>query len=56
MQLLGLENVLAEDESSVVAALALIEHGVEFADAMHWASTPRGASFVTFDRSFQRRA
>src|SRR5882757_8086321 len=34
-KLLGLENVQAEDESSVAAALALTVHGIEFADAMH---------------------
>jgi predicted nucleic-acid-binding protein len=55
-KLLGLENVQAEDVPSIRAALALTAHGVEFADAMHLSSRPPGAQFVTFDKSFVRRA
>lgn len=55
-KLLGLKNVKAEDESSVAAALALVAHDVEFADAMHLGSRPPGAQFVSFDRSFVQRA
>jgi predicted nucleic-acid-binding protein len=55
-KLLGLENVQAEDESAVAAALELTDHGVEFADAIHLCSKPPEAVFVTFDRSFVRRA
>jgi predicted nucleic-acid-binding protein len=55
-RLLGLRNVHVEDEPAVAAALALTVHGIEFADALHLASRPRGASFVSFDRSFVRRA
>ncbi|MGO9008614.1 MAG: type II toxin-antitoxin system VapC family toxin [Bryobacteraceae bacterium] len=55
-KLLGLKNVKAEDESSVAAALALVAHGVEFADAMHLGSRPPGAQFVSFDKSFVQRA
>ena len=54
--LLGLENVQAEDESSVAAALAITAHGVEFADALHLGSRPPGAAFVSFDKSFVQRA
>jgi len=54
--LLGLENVHAEDELAVAAALALTEHGMELADAMHLSSRPPDAVFVSFDRSFVRRA
>src|SRR2546423_6095989 len=39
-KLLGLKNVQVEDEPSVAAALALIEHGLEFADALHLSSRP----------------
>jgi predicted nucleic-acid-binding protein len=46
----------AEDESSVVAALALTAHGIEFADAMHLSSRPPGSTFVSFDKSFVRDA
>lgn len=54
--LLGLENVYAEDEPAVAAALALTSHGMELADAMHLSSRPLDAVFVSFDRSFIRRA
>jgi predicted nucleic acid-binding protein len=53
---LGLDNVQAEDEPAVAAALALTAHGIQFADALHLASRPPGASFVTFDKTFVRRA
>jgi predicted nucleic-acid-binding protein len=55
-KLLGLKNVHAEDESSLAAALALTERGVELADAMHLSSRPPGARFVSFDRAFVQRA
>src|SRR6266849_3710732 len=55
-RLLGLKNVRAEDEPSVAAALALTVHGIELADAMHLSSRPPGAVFVSFDKSFVRRA
>ena len=55
-KLLGLKNVHAEEESSVAAALALTAHGIELADAMHLYSRPPGARFVSFDKSFIRRA
>jgi predicted nucleic-acid-binding protein len=55
-KLLGLKNVQAEDDSCVAAALALTQHGIEFADAMHLSSRPPGAVFVSFDRPFVRRA
>ncbi|MGA2183088.1 MAG: type II toxin-antitoxin system VapC family toxin [Bryobacteraceae bacterium] len=55
-KLLGLQNVHVEDEAAVAAALALMEQGIEFADAMHLGSRPPGAVFVSFDKSFVRRA
>jgi predicted nucleic-acid-binding protein len=55
-KLLGLKNVHTEDKPSMVAALALTLHGVELAAAMHLSSRPPGAVFVSFDRSFVRRA
>ena len=55
-KLLGLKNVETEDESSVAAALALTQHGIELADAMHLSSRPPGAVFVSFDKSFVQRA
>ncbi len=55
-KLLGLKNVHTEDKASMAAALALTAHGIELADAMHLSSRPAGAVFVSFDRSFVRRA
>jgi predicted nucleic-acid-binding protein len=55
-RLLGVKNVRAEDEPSVAAALALSSHGITFADALHLSSRPPGSVFVSFDRSFVRRA
>jgi len=55
-KLLGLRNVQVEDEPSVAAALALIGHGIELADAIHLSSRPHGTAFLSFDQSFVRRA
>src|ERR1700730_12709255 len=55
-KLLGLKNVETEDESSVAGALALTQHGIVLADAMHLSSRPPGAVFVSFDKSFVQRA
>jgi len=56
LRLLRLENVRVEDDSSVLAALMLMEHGVELADAMHLTSRPAACGFVSFDRTLVRRA
>jgi predicted nucleic-acid-binding protein len=56
LRLLGLPNVQAEDQPAVSAALALVGHGLDFADALHLSSRPPGARFVSFDRSLVRRA
>jgi predicted nucleic-acid-binding protein len=56
VRLLGVENVYVEDEAGVAGALALTEHGIELADAMHLSSRPAGTAFVSFDQSFVRRA
>ena len=54
-KLLGLENVQAEDQTSVASALKLAAFGLEFADALHLSSSP-AARFVSFDRALVRRA
>jgi hypothetical protein len=46
----------AGDAASVTAALALTKQGFRFAGALHFSSRPHGASFVTFDKAFVRRA
>ena len=54
--MLGLPQVQAEDESCVAAALALMTHGLDFADALHLSSRPAGAAFVSFDEILVRRS
>src|SRR5580658_11155729 len=56
VKLLGLNNVQSEDDASVATALQFTTQGIEFADALHLSSRPRGAAFASFDRSFVRRA
>jgi predicted nucleic-acid-binding protein len=53
---LGLDNLQAEDEAAVSAALELTAQGIAFADAMHLSSRPSGVAFRSFDRAFVRRA
>jgi predicted nucleic-acid-binding protein len=55
-EVLAFPNVHGEDKPSIAAALELTEHGVDFADALHLTSRPPGAAFVSFDRTFVRRA
>lgn len=54
--LLGLTRVQTEDSAAVASALALTAEGLEFADALHLASTPDGLSFASFDTSLVKRA
>lgn len=55
--LLGLPNIVVEDESAVVDALAWCRAGLEFPDALHLASSGQCAVMLTFDdRKFARRA
>jgi predicted nucleic-acid-binding protein len=56
LMLLGLPSVMAEDAPAVLGALALMEQGIEFADALHLESRPRDARFLSFDETFVRRA
>src|SRR5664279_6207727 len=46
VKLLGLGNVQVEDKEMVAAALALMESGLDLADAMHLSSRPANATFV----------
>ena len=55
-KLIGLKSVSVEDAPTVVAALALAAEGVEFADALHLASSPPDSVFVSFDKSLVKRA
>ena len=55
--LLGMPHVTVERWQSVKDALALHLRGLDFADALHWASSSGCERLVTFDdRRFARRA
>ena len=53
---MGLRNVTIEDAQVVQEALRLVEQGIAFADALHLASRPQDAMFVSFDETLVRRA
>ena len=54
-KLLGLAGIAVDDGSVVERALDWYEHGVDFADALHVASSGTAERFVTFDRALVRR-
>ncbi len=53
---LGLPNVTVEDNPVVVQALSLFESGMDFADALHLASSKSAIQFATFDERLKKRA
>jgi predicted nucleic-acid-binding protein len=53
---LGLENVVVEDPAAAATALRLLEQGLDFADALHVASSAQAERLVTFDAKLVRRA
>ncbi|MBI1821628.1 MAG: type II toxin-antitoxin system VapC family toxin [Nitrospirae bacterium] len=54
--ILGLMNVEAEDELRVVQALEWYETGLDFADALHLASSGNASQLVTFDKEFAKKS
>lgn len=55
--LLALPNVTVEDEAVVERAVSQFRAGLDFADALHQASSARCEEMLTFDnRSFARKA
>jgi predicted nucleic-acid-binding protein len=54
--ILGLSNVEIEDPLIVAQALAWMEGGLDFADALHVASSQPAQTFVTFDEKLQKKA
>ena len=52
---LGLENVSVEDPTAITVALRLLERGLDFADALHIASSAQAERFVTFDTKLVKR-
>lgn len=49
-KLLGLPNLETEDRRAVIQARSWHRQGMDFADALHLASSPDAESFATFDR------
>jgi predicted nucleic-acid-binding protein len=52
----GLRNVRVEDAMQVAKAFEWTALGIDFADALHLASSVGTNRFLTFDRKFSRRA
>jgi len=52
----GLPQVTVEDSPAVAEALDLFETGMDFADALHPASSREAAHFATFDERLKKRA
>lgn len=55
-KLLGLPNLSVEDPDTVTQAISWFEDGLDFADALHLASSKRADKFVTFGRAFAKKA
>ena len=56
LALLGLPNVTIEDVPAVHLAIGMLERGVDFADALHLASSAAAQEFVTLDAQLVKRA
>lgn len=54
--LIALPQVRCEDRDVVAAALDLTRQGLDFADALHLASSDAAERFASFDRALVRRA
>ncbi len=54
--LAALPSVRCEDETTVLQALAWSRQGLDFADALHLASSRTAGRFATFDRILARGA
>ena len=55
-KLIGLPNVRIEDPDSIYQAISWYENKLDFADALHLASSRRCVSFATFDSSLIKKA
>lgn len=54
--LCSLERVVVEDDTSLFAALDFHAKGMDFADALHLASSHNAEAFATFDTSLRAKA
>ncbi|MBW1786524.1 MAG: type II toxin-antitoxin system VapC family toxin [Deltaproteobacteria bacterium] len=55
-KLFGLQNLTLEDPKTVLLALSWHEEGLDFADALHLASSFKATRFATFDKALRKRA
>jgi predicted nucleic-acid-binding protein len=55
-KLIGLPNVSVEDPDSIYQAISWYDNKLDFADALHLASSRRCLSFATFDSSLIKKA
>jgi len=55
-RLLGLRNVEVEDPDNVLQAISWYDSGLDFADALHLASSKRAKKFATFDSALSKKA
>jgi predicted nucleic-acid-binding protein len=55
-KLLGLPLVVMEDSWAAFQALKWYEEGLDFADALHLASSPKAARFASFDKSLIKKS
>ena len=55
-KLLGLRRLEVEDREAVIRAVEGYTAGLDFADALHLASSAAAASFTTFDRQLVKKA
>jgi predicted nucleic-acid-binding protein len=55
-KMIGLPNAHVEDQQAVFQAISWYESGLDFADALHLASSTKADKFVTFDYAFVKKA
>jgi len=55
-RLLGLRNVSVEYPDNVIQAISWHEDGLDFADALHLASSKKADKFATFDSALIKKA
>jgi predicted nucleic-acid-binding protein len=55
-KLLGYPQLQVEDRHTVLRAIMFCQLGLDFADALHLASSNSAARFVTFDQPFAKAA
>lgn len=54
--LVGIEHITLENRAAVLVAIEAFDAGLDFADALHLASSSRTSGFATFDRRLAKRA